>query len=126
MRLLVVNRLLLRGINGCRFGGRMGTVFRIIYFGLFFEFRNVSVILRCLAYFLCLVLLVVFFMFMWRIVFNSVVSSSLSSFRMVCVFIFTIKVLLLNSFSSSLWCFLLMISLCFKLVGFGFRIMYAM
>lgn len=119
----VVKWLLFSGINGCRLGGRIGSIVRIIYLGLLFDVMNVLISFRCLVSFLCLVLeLVVFsflcicFVFVGRFI-------DVSRFLIVLVFIFVVN-LLFYFFKWLRYFFLVSIWLCLRLVMFGLVIMY--
>lgn len=63
MRFDVVNWLLFSGISGCRFGGIIGIMVIIIYFGWLLDFMNVLMIFRCLVSFFGFSLVVVFVIF---------------------------------------------------------------
>lgn len=114
-RLEVVKWLLFSGISGCRFGGSIGRMVRIIYFGLLLDWMNVFNSLICLVSFLCLVLELVLFSFLCNCLYFCFRFMFFSRVWIVFVFIFVLN-LLLNFFSVFRYCFLVRICWCFRLV----------
>lgn len=124
-RLEVVKWLLFSGISGCRFGGSIGSMVMIIYFGWLFDFRKVLISLMCLVRCLSLVfeLVVVIFLCRWVILDCKLIVCS--SLYMVLVFMVVLK-LLLCFWWVCRYCFLVSSWWCFRVVRFGLVIMYVL
>lgn len=123
LRLDVVKWLLFSGISGCKFGGRIGSIVKIIYFGLLLDCWNDFSNLRCLVIFLCLVLELIEGNFLCMVVILVLMLRIVSKLKIVLVFILVLN-LLLCFFRELRYFFLLRSCLCFKVVIFGLVIMY--
>lgn len=123
LRLDVVKWLLFSGIRGCKFGGSIGRIVMIIYFGLLLDCWNDLSNLRCLVIFLCLVLELIEGSFLCIVVMFVFMFSVVRRLNIVLVFIFVLN-LLLCFLSVFKYFFLLRSWLCLSVVIFGFVIMY--